>query len=728
MPRPGTFQHRSRIVQRLAPPANRGQIVDLLGVLEASHDSDLDLVALAAGPALDPRFDLRHLVRQGVHAGAGLRALAALAEARVIPPTGLPELATRCLDDGDATERIAARALLAAIGEPIPANVRVPRPRLAGVGKMVRNAWNGLSVRLAAPSSRSPSPDDTLDLDLPEPSPDAAPQGVGRAWQALAIALQPPLPPRPDSPWPARPRAIDLPRLTRSERLPQVLRAEAGHRRTGALAMMALGGPVESDGFEAGVFDALVQIVENDAPDNALDAALAALSLGRTAAPEATRRLARLALEAPDTDVACAAAEALGGQSGPIAREGLRDAVGRPKVAAVAALTAARIGDVGALAGIIALADHTSAEVRSAAARALGRVGHGPQVTDVLDRLATDPAEATAQAARASRAVHLDSKALHEWMTVAPATECAATLRLLGTRDRVDAWRSILRALSHSSPEVRVAATVCLGWLGIPGATPTLLRRLHDPSPMVGEAACDALARTGDARAVMPLRRLARRTDRVGAAARRALAAGRHLRSAPPDDRVRLRALCRVPLSLEAAGRLSSALQRNGLRCRVSAAGVHGDARVATDGIPRFIEVAEALNAAAEVAPELRWSVRDGQHLLRRHGRRWVVSRTRGRVVRDAGWFEQTPEGSRERPPLEAARSSENILSDDDLMLVGGPGSASSSEADTDDDLMLDELELDLDSDENSDSEVDLMLDDDLELSEDLLIEAPSSL
>ena len=84
---------------------------------------------------------------------------------------------------------------------------------------------------------------------------------------------------------------MDLPRLTRSERLPQVLRAEAGPRRTGALALMAVGGPVEADGFEPGVFDALVQILEDAAPGRALDSALAALSIGRTDAPEATRRL-----------------------------------------------------------------------------------------------------------------------------------------------------------------------------------------------------------------------------------------------------------------------------------------------------------------------------------------------------------------------------------------------------------------------------------------------------
>lgn len=659
-PRPGTLRHAGRGPRARTPPANRGQLVDLLGVLDACTIERDELIALAVGPVMDPRFEFRSLVARGVLAAAGLRALQTLVEARIIPPTGLPELAHTRLADGDDAERMAARALLVTLGETPPVESTTLRPRLATVGDTVRSAWAGLGTQRR--STRGTDGSDDIDLEMPLAPLTGEASAGSRAWRALAAALPPPLPAHSDWPWPTRPSLADLPVLSRSERLEQVLSAGPSARRTGALALLAVGGPAETDTLPPGSFDALVEILDTRAPDQSLDASLAALALGRMPAPEATRRLTRHALESPDADVSGAAAEALAGHAGPLAREGLRDALTRPRSAAVAAEAAARIGDIGALPGILALAESTSHSLRTAAARALARVGSGDDVRATLERLASDAVPAVARAARSSLAVHLPTELLAVWLAEAPPSEAAAALVTIGHRDRLDAWTVVVNALQHRTAEVRAAATATLGWFGAPGATPLLVERLADTDLQVVLAACLALARCGDQRAVAPLRTMARSTNEAGLAARRALVAGRHFRSPPPDNHVRLRALPTSPINLESAGRLASAIQSTGIRCRVSAAGVQGEATVSPDDIPGLFQVARALDAAVAVAPELRWSVRDGQHLLRRHGRRWIVSRHRGRVARNAGWFDETITATGARPPLTPAETDEDIL------------------------------------------------------------------
>ena len=415
-PRPGTIQHQGRRSRRQAPPATRGQLIDFLGVLDISTDRELDVVGLAAGPALHPRFDLRHGIQRGILAAAGLRALAALAESRIIPPTGLPELALPRLLDGDVRERRAARRLLETIDELPRPSRSTTRPRLAQVGVALRRAWD----QVAGPATTRRAPDSG--------SSDTASGGTSRARQALYQTLPPVLEPQPDHPWPGRPSEHHLPYLTRGERLDQVLRADAGDRRTGALGLLAVGGP--DGGVPAGCFDAVCAILEAPA-SSPLEASLAAIVLGRFDAPEAARRLARLAMEAPEVDVAQAAAEALAGQSGPEAREALRDAIGRPRVAPVAVEAASLIGDTGSLDDILALAEAPDADCRTAAARALARIGTGPEVLARLDALAQDPSPRTARAARASRAVHRSVEALREWTVRAPATDLAAPEVLL---------------------------------------------------------------------------------------------------------------------------------------------------------------------------------------------------------------------------------------------------------------------------------------------------------
>ena len=684
-PRAGTLLHQGPPRSRPSPPATKGQLLDFLGVLDVSALEDLDVVGLAAGPTLHPRFDFRNTIQSGVLAAAGLRALAALARAGIIPPTGLPEQALHRLEDGDYREREAARELLLAVHEAPSTPVHNGRPRLAHLGASLRTAWQ--STHRQPVSRRS--------LGGLDPS-----AGRSRTSLVLRRVLTPLSEPQPDDPWPGRPSEDELPYLTRSERFDQVLRADAGERRTGALALAAVGGPLK--GTPPGCFDAVVSILESPRTDT-LDASLAALVLSRSAAPEAVRRLARLSSEAPDTDLACAAAEALGGQTGPMAREALRDALALPRVAAVAAETASRIGDVGALQGILALAESPDAMHRTAAARALARIGAGPTVFEVLDTLSMDENPNTARAARASRAVHRSTLELNAWARSASAPDLAAALELLGRRDRTDTWPVLCDGLRHPAPDVRAAAASALGWLELPGATPLLVSALSDKEPFVVVAVCAALARCADSRAVMPLRRMAAGDETPNQAARRALKAGRYLRSWAPDEQIYLRALAPAPLPLTVAGRLTSALQGPDLRCRVSAAGVSGEATISPDDIPGLLRVTAMLERAAEVAPDLRWSVRDGQHSLRRHGRRWTVSRRRGRVVRQAGWFDEPSRPTPSRPPLTPLHDNSDLILDSDIIF--------------DDDLLLEEPLIEVDDD--------LDLGDELELEDSLELDDP---
>ena len=204
----------------------------------------------------------------------------------------------------------------------------------------------------------------------------------------------------------------------------------------------------------------------------------------------------------------------------------------------------------------------------------------------------------TARAAWASRAVHRSLVELKAWARSAAPPDLAAALELLGRRDRTDAWPVLCEGLRHPAADVRAAAASALGWLELPGATPTLLAALSDKEPFVVVAVCAALARCADARAVLPLRRMASGNETVNRAARRALQAGRHLRAWPPDERIRLRALAPAPLPLTVAGRLTTALQGPDLRCRVSAAGVNGEAQIAPDDIPGLLRITAMLERA----------------------------------------------------------------------------------------------------------------------------------
>ncbi len=130
------------------------------------------------------------------------------------------------------------------------------------------------------------------------------------------------------------------------------------------------------------------------------------------------------------------------------------------------------------------------------------------------------------------------------------------------------------------------------------------------------------------------------------------------------------------------------------------------------DDIPGLLRITSMLERAAEVCPDLRWSVRDGQHAIRRHGRRWTVSRRRGRVVRDAGWFEEPAHPTPARPPLVP-------LEDDSDLLLDEQGFG--------DDLILDDsLSLDPPLDPGEDIGDDLVLEDDIDLGELLVPEAPA--
>jgi HEAT repeat protein len=180
---------------------------------------------------------------------------------------------------------------------------------------------------------------------------------------------------------------------------------------------------------------------------------------------------------------------------------------------------AARRGRAATLLGNAAGAEHTaplvelladrSAEVRSAAARALGKSGNqaavGPLLAAVTARLGLPPGVAgmalldLGTAALPSLRAALDAGL--------PVTQSLAA-DLLGLHgDPVAAQPLVsLVADARRDPDVRRAAAQALGRVGSPVATATLAAALLDPGqPPLQCAAAEALGRIGDAAGLDPL-------------------------------------------------------------------------------------------------------------------------------------------------------------------------------------------------------------------------------
>lgn len=178
----------------------------------------------------------------------------------------------------------------------------------------------------------------------------------------------------------------------------------------------------------------------------------------------------------------------------------------------VHARAAWRRGRAAALLGSAAVSDHTatlagllgdrSAEVRCAAARALGKTGDAGAVGPLLAALSADPALPSGVVGMA--VLDLGTAVLEPLRVAlvdgAPAARLLSA-EVLGLHGDPGATAALLATLADrcQPPDVRRAAASALGRIGSPEATGPLAQVLaHAPLPLVQHAAAEALGRVGD--------------------------------------------------------------------------------------------------------------------------------------------------------------------------------------------------------------------------------------
>ena len=193
------------------------------------------------------------------------------------------------------------------------------------------------------------------------------------------------------------------------------------------------------------------------------------------------------------------------------------------------AMAAHRLGDIGsttASAGLLAALEDDARDVRTAAARSLGKLQEPRAVEPLLTAVAARrvPRSVVGWALLQIGAPALP--ALRNLLAAEDSARRAGALRVLGLLgDAADA-EIVAARLRDTSAEVRAAAAHALARLGGSASFPQLLTALDDRVPSVRAAAATALGRGRDRRALDPLLAHAR-GDRfeVAQAAARAAAA-----------------------------------------------------------------------------------------------------------------------------------------------------------------------------------------------------------
>ncbi|MFT5686959.1 MAG: HEAT repeat protein, partial [Myxococcota bacterium] len=421
---------------------------------------------------------------------------------------------------------------------------------------------------------------------------------------------------------------------------------------TGAAALLAQG--IWPARRIPGLTDALHALAGSPARPNATRQ-VAVRALAASGRPDAGPLLIQLS-GSPSLDIAREAVLALGQIIGAAARRRVREALADARLAAWALASMAQAGDVAGFDAASELIRSREPALQRAAARYLDQLGgrRALSLVEALYQTSQDwevRLEAAAALARLAPAEKLEAV-----LEVEDPEVLTWVLWSLGRSGRADAADWIRRTATSHRSEIREAAVIALGEQGLPAETPTLLERLSDSDPVVAAAAAEALGRSGDRRAVPVLRELARQPGAIGDHARRALREGHQLRLPPPDTWLVVRALSPVPLSMTSQERITVALEQAGLQVSLQPQRLEARRQIDPGDIASLRALIAALEELVVSVPDLRWSVRDPQAIIRRLGSHFILSARTGTVAREAGWFSQTPPlPDLDRPKLAAA-------------------------------------------------------------------------
>ncbi len=614
------------------------QLADLLQVIERCG-AQPDLMRAGAGAAVGFRASLPALVEDGICPTAACLLLADLHTAGLASAPAAAAAAEGLHAGGDARERGAVRRLMAALERPTPLEpTLLPReiapPDWAAVETIGRrllaaarppDSEQDTGVR-AAGAWRDDLEDDDLLLVM-----DEAPGGE---LSALLDDLS------------GAPEIGQAEPLARGEGFPaEVLERLSGHDSLvgGICALLACG--VWSFSGLPGMVARLVQIADSSAQSSVRALAIHALAVsGRPDAIQAVLQLAR----DPLPEIARAAVGCLGSCPGPDARRAVREAARMPGLEAQALTAMAMARDPGGFPIAEELCADRRVEVRRAAAAALERLGGRRALRKLRELYTSDTTWEVRLAAAGGLARCAPPEALLPILGAPDPDLAARTLLAIGEADRIEATGWLLQHLSHARPGVRAAAVGALGLLEI--TCGPLLKALDDPDAGVVLAAISALERCGDSRALAPLQTCAARAGEIGEAARRALVRGRRLRLPEPVGRFNVRARSTDPLGEAHQRRIAQVFGFT--RPRITAQGFSCTGTLTGAPIDALRELALAIEQIDGEIHGLRWSVQDDLCAVRRLSGQWILSVRRGRVVRDAGWFEIALPDFAERPPL----------------------------------------------------------------------------
>ena len=243
----------------------------------------------------------------------------------------------------------------------------------------------------------------------------------------------------------------------------------------------------------------------------------AAGALGELGELGATGFLVQTALFDADAEVRRAAAESLGKLDSAGAVRALAGMLGDrdPAVRILAAEALGYLGDLTAIDPLLRAALYDEdAEVRQAAALALGSLKHSRAQNLIVDELTNDDPRVRAAAAEALG--HLDNlPRLVQWlqtMLLGPALYDddvgvrRAAARALSRLDHTEAMTLLLQALRNDSWTIRMAAAEALGYLGDPAAiSPLIDMALFDERQTARRSAIDALRAMAPAEALEAL-------------------------------------------------------------------------------------------------------------------------------------------------------------------------------------------------------------------------------